>query len=295
MKSTILVRSLTTASLALALLSCGGDKVSDSTPPETLPPAPAETVTTPPAAGTPLPGMSCNLPAVSRASDDCRREGDGVFVPQVDAAINKLMAQQPNIFDGLLIVDLPRFRVGLLKNLEAAGLCAAWDEDRSGHREMMVKNSNAFSEQYHVELSNGNVRMGIGAYRSTCYPANFPVNPQPLAPRGDCALPSSRDYGCDRLVAGGQFTGMMDEIASAIGRERTDLVRDGYVVGNVNDYYNEMIKRLRARGYCAFFDGHDIAVKNSNDFNEQFHVVYSWGQLRTGSSSYRATCRPAAF
>jgi hypothetical protein len=290
-------RSRSMMSLALAVffsMSCGGKSPSDSTPPVTLPPAPAATAA-PTAPPTPLPGMTCNLPPVSRASDNCSRQGEGQFVAQVDAAIQKTMRENPSNFRGALILDRPAFRVALQKNLEAvSGLCVQWDADRDGHRELMVKNSNNFSEQYHVELSNGNVRMGEGAYRATCYPANFPVNPEPLLQRGDCKLPSSRDVGCDRLE-NPQYLGLMEGLATDIARERTDLVRDGYVVGDVNAYYAEIVKRLVARGYCAFFDGHDIALKNTNDFNEQYHVVYSWGQTRRGESSYRATCRPAAF
>ena len=50
---------------------------------------------------------------------------------------------------------------------------------------------NGFSEQWKVELSSRMLRTGTEAYRATCRPANFPINPTPLPPRGDCALPSS--------------------------------------------------------------------------------------------------------
>jgi hypothetical protein len=275
------------------MTTCGGDKPADSTPTVVQAPAAAATATAVPT-GTPLPGTTCNLPAVSRPSDSCVRESDGVFISQVDAAIGRLMSQRPDIFDGTSIRDMPAFRVGLLKNLEATGLCVQWDDDRDGHREIMVKNSNNFSEQYHVELSNGNVRTGIGAYRATCYPANFPVNPQPLPQRGDCSLPSSREYGCDRLSTA-QFLGVMDATAAEIARARTDLVSGDYVIGDVNLYYKEMVDRLRMKGYCAVFDGEEIAIKNTSDFSEQYHVLLSWGQQRTGFGSYRSTCRPAAF
>lgn len=284
----------TVAALVLLLAACGGDKVSDSTPPETPPPAPAAAATTAPAASTPLPGMSCNLPAVSRTADNCNREGDGVFISQVDAAISKLMREQPQIFDGNVIKELGSFRVGVLKNLEATGLCVQWDEDRTGHRELMVKNSNAFSEQYHIELSNGQVRMGLGAYRSTCYPANFPVNPQPLPQRGDCKLASSREYGCAR-DGSPKFVGLMDEVVAEVSRERTDLVQNGYLVASWDAYHDAVIQKLRARGYCAFFDVEEIAIKNTNDFSEQYKMEYSWGQQRKGQDSWRSTCRPASF
>ena len=281
--------------VAFTLLSatCGGDKPVDSTPPETPPPAPAATATATPT-GTPLPGMSCNLPAVSREADRCTRESDGIFITQVDAAVQRAMSQRPDIFNGNQILDVPQFRVLVLRNLEAAGLCAQWDIDREGHRELMVKNSNSHSEQYSISASNGTVRSGYGAYRATCYPANFPVNPQPLGQRGDCSLPSSRAYGCDR-TGGSRFVGVMDQVVAEIERERTDLVRDGYMAGSWDAYHEEIIKRFKARGYCAIWDGKEIAIKNSNDFNEQFQAQYSWGQLRRGTEAWRSTCKPAAF
>ena len=283
-----------TAALFLFLAACGGDKVSDSTPPETLPPAPAETVTTPPAAGTPLPGMSCNLPPVAQETGNCPREGDGQFIAYVDAAIQKARSQRPGIFDGNQVLDVPAYRVLVHDNLRDAGLCVQWDRDRDGHREIMVKNSNAFSEHYVISASNGTVRSGYGAYRATCYPANFPVSPQPLEQRGDCALASSREYGCDRSGSP-KFVGLMDEIVADIERRRTDLVRNGQMVGSWDAYHQEIISGFRAKGFCAIWDGKEIAIKNNNEFSEQYQAQFSWGELRRGTQAWRSTCRPAAF
>ena len=279
--------------LGLTLATCGGDTPSDSTPPTTPRPAPAATATATPA-GTPLPGTSCRLPPVSKAADRCDREAGGDFVAHVDAAIQKLMADEPGLFDGLFIKDMPRYRVGVLRNLEAAGLCVEWDEDRNGHREIMVKNSNAYSEQYLIQVSDGTVRSGPGAYRATCYPANFPVNPQPLGQRGDCALPSSRDFGCARTGTP-QFAGLVDQVVAEVVRERPDLVRDGYLVASWDEYHAAVVQKLLARGYCAVFHVEEVSLKNTNEFSEQYKLEYSWGQLRRGTDSWRATCRPATF
>ena len=178
--------------LLLVVASCGGDPAGDSTPAEPpAAPAPAVPAAAVPASP-PLPGMSCGVPPVSAAAERCSSGGSSQFGDQVNAAIQRLMDQQPDIFDGIAIRDIPSYRVGVLRNLEAAGLCAQWDVDNEGHREIMVKSSNDFSEQYHVSTSSGTVRWAPGAFRATCYPANFPVNPKPLEQRGDCALPSSR-------------------------------------------------------------------------------------------------------
>jgi hypothetical protein len=282
------------AAVGLIVVKCGGDKPADSAAPPATGPAPAAAIaSTPTPAASPLPGMSCNLPAVSKESDSCVREATGDFIPQVDAAIQKTMSQYPQYFDGATILDLPRFRVAVLNNVQASGLCVQWDADRDGHRELMVKNSNGYSEQYHIETSGGQVRMGEGAYRSTCHPANFPVNPQALGQRGDCALPSSREYGCDRNSS--RFLGLIEGIYDDIARARPDLVQGDDLVGDPNKYYDEVISRLKAKGYCAVFDGEEIALKNTNEFSEQFHVLTSFGKVRRGGGEYRVTCAPAAF
>ena len=283
------------AAIGLIVATCGGSKPADSpAAPDVPPPAPAAVAAAPAAASTPLPGMSCGQPAVARTADRCERQEDGDFIPQVDAAIQKAMSQHPEIFDGGTILDLGRFRTYVIRNVEASGLCAEWDLDRGGHRELMVKSNNGFSEQYHIETSGGQVRMGLGAYRSTCYPANFPVNPQPLAQRGDCALPSSREYACDRMN-NPVWVNLMEQTYDQIAAARPDLVRGDDLIGDPNAYYDEVIKRFRARGFCAIFDGEEIALKQTNDFSEQYHVLTSFGKVRRGGGQYRATCGPAAF
>src|SRR5688572_6729178 len=150
------------ALIALGMLcsTCGDDKPSASSPPIAEPP-PAAATAAPTATGTPLPGTQCNLPPVTKPRDFCQREATGDFIPQVDAAIRDVPA---GIVDGNQIKDLGAYRLAVYRNLERAGLCVQWGEDREGHREIMVKNSNAYSEQYHIEASNGTVRNGDGAY-----------------------------------------------------------------------------------------------------------------------------------
>ena len=48
-------------------------------------------------------------------------------------------------------------------------------------------------------------------------------------------------------------------------------------------------------GYCAFYDGEELAIKNTNDFSEQYDISTSQGYVRQGDGSYRATCWPAWF
>lgn len=127
-------------------------------------------------------------------------------------------------------------------------------------------------------------------------PAPAPASPNPPASANGCGLgrgPGDGE-GCPRTSPA--FLDDMDRAAARVAASRGDLFRGGRVpVENWNAYYAAMIQELQGMGYCAMFDGHDIAVKNTNSFNEQYHVIASNGAPRTGEGSYRATCRPAWF
>lgn len=60
-------------------------------------------------------------------------------------------------------------------------------------------------------------------------------------------------------------------------------------------YHAEVVARLEGMGFCAVWDGEEVGVKNSNDFNEQYQVMTSLGYVRWGGGSYRSTCYPAWF
>jgi len=55
-------------------------------------------------------------------------------------------------------------------------------------------------------------------------------------------------------------------------------------------YVNAVVHNLRLAGLCAFDDGEEVAVKNTNDFNDQFDILTADGFVRR---SYRTTCYPA--
>jgi hypothetical protein len=60
-------------------------------------------------------------------------------------------------------------------------------------------------------------------------------------------------------------------------------------------YTNNVVKFLGQRGYCATYDGEELAVKNSQSFNEQYDIHTASGYVRRGAGAYRATCNPAWF
>jgi len=142
-------------------------------------PSPVADEPEPAAASTPEPAPPtprCTLPRGTGAGVNCPRFEEGDFVEAVDAAIDRVIAKHPEFFnlnDGLSrdqprIVNPDAYLRAVAPELEAAGYCAIFDG-----KEIAVKNTNAYSEQYHIWYSAGYVRRGGGAYRATCEPAWF--------------------------------------------------------------------------------------------------------------------------
>jgi hypothetical protein len=57
-------------------------------------------------------------------------------------------------------------------------------------------------------------------------------------------------------------------------------------------YVNAVIDALHAQGICAKDDNEEIAVKNTNQFHEQYNIYTSGGYVRR---AYITTCIPAQF
>jgi hypothetical protein len=68
-----------------------------------------------------------------------------------------------------------------------------------------------------------------------------------------------------------------------------------YYVKNEGKFTAAVIANLNAVGLCAYYDGEELAVKNSNSFNEQFDILLYSGHVRRGAGSYRSTCNPSWF
>jgi hypothetical protein len=237
--------------------------------------------------------MACGVPAVDKPSYNCPRTTP-VFLQKMNDAVAQVQRDHPEMFSGLRIKDRGGFRVALVANLEKMGLCAVLDAGG----EWGLKDSNNFHEQYRVEVSThgGSVRTGPDSYRATCTPAGFPVNPQPLPQRGDCHLPSSTHLACSRLDSPQFFEIVMAAMDEVIA-EHPEMVYENKI--NIADsvpFYNYIVEKLRAQGFCAIYDGEELAIKNDNELNEQYHLILSSGQLRVhNGDAYRATCKPSSF
>jgi hypothetical protein len=125
--------------------------------------------------------------------------------------------------------------------------------------------------------------------------------PPPTGGGGGCNVPpQSPQYSCQRT--GGAFLG---DVTTAIKRvinnrpglfNKNDSICD--ICFKIKDhaaYTDAVVAEVHKMGYCAFYDGEELAIKVNNDFSEQYDISTSSGYIRTGEGSYRATCWPAWF
>jgi hypothetical protein len=135
-----------------------------------------------------------------------------------------------------------------------------------------------------------------------CPPTPAPTEPPPPVatepPPGGiaCSLPPGDGEGvdCPRTRPT-----LLADVDAAISRViwahpnwlegRSEVVQPGHE----NDFRFAVVDDLRHAGFCAFFDGEEIAIKSTNALSEQYHIVSSAGNIRRGEGSYRATCVPA--
>lgn len=297
--SRFLPRVFSLLAAAVSTVCGGGDKSPSAvTPTTTLPPPVAPSPTPSP---TPV-ATSCSRLGTVSGAGDCERTSES-FLAQVDEALAQLVREQPQIFDlrdsvasgSFRVRSIGQYYVGMIENLEKVGLCADFDGE-----ELQVKNSNDFSDQYHILTSDRYSRRGANSYRATCRPAAFPTPLPPLALTPGCDLPPSKEKACDPEAP--RFLKDVDEAIEAVATEHPEYFdlsdrRNGnwYRIVNGDAYVRAMEEALRKKGLCARYDGEEMAVKSENRVSEQFDIYLSEGYTRRGSGSYRTTCYPAAF
>jgi hypothetical protein len=166
-------RSAGFAVLVVLAASCGGSKSpTGPAPPPTPAPAPTPTATPPQAAGCPL--------GLGSGRFTCQGDVPGLL-PVVEGAIDKLVKDQPSLFDlnnppadrSFFIHDVDAFYDGVFANLVAQGLCAQRDAEDKDH--IVVKDSNSYDETYDIVTTQHFIRRGPKTYLRTCTPAHFPL------------------------------------------------------------------------------------------------------------------------
>ncbi len=130
-------------------------------------------------------------------------------------------------------------------------------------------------------------------------------NPTPgptPAPAASCKLPPGNGNGddCDRTNPSflDDVESALDELASThpeIFDKKDAKCPNCYKVKDPLEYTSRMVQILQSKGLCAKYDGEELAVKNTNDFNDQYDILTADLYIRRNDGSYRSTCRPAVF
>jgi len=134
-------------------------------------------------------------------------------------------------------------------------------------------------------------------------PGAAPPAPPPPPSSQSCGLPpgNGSGNGCPR-----QSPSFLSEVESALTQlaqeepgifDKSEIQGCGtcYKVVDVQRYITRMPKLMEQRGLCAMYDGEELAVKNSNSFNDQYDILTAGMYIRRDQGSYRSTCYPAWF
>jgi hypothetical protein len=125
----------------------------------------------------PLPPSPPGCPLQPSREIACGREPDSRFHPDVEAAIDTLLKDKPQLFDFTdvvrgqgwpRIVDAAGYHQGIIDILVQQGYCGMFDGE-----EIRLKRTNDFTEHFDVNYQDVYVRKGFGIYRGNCYPAAF--------------------------------------------------------------------------------------------------------------------------
>jgi hypothetical protein len=133
-------------------------------------------------------------------------------------------------------------------------------------------------------------------------PAPPPPAPPPAQAQG-CGLPPGNGSGnaCPR-----QSPSFLSQVESALTQltqdepwvfDKSEIQGCGtcYKVVDVQRYITRMPELMQQRGLCSMYDGEELAVKNSNSFNDQYDILTAGMYIRRDMGSYRSTCYPAWF
>ena len=155
-----------------------------------------------------------------------------------------------------------------------------------------------------VATCNRSSSPSAGAPPETTPPSHPPHEPPP-PPAGQpaCDLPPGIGSGqdCPR-----QISAFLPEVERSLDRlvDRHPEIFDlnstrgcgtCYLVRDTDAYIQGMLEEVRSEGACATWDGEELAIKRSNDFNDQYDILTFENFIRRDNGSYRATCYPAWF
>jgi hypothetical protein len=134
-------------------------------------------------------------------------------------------------------------------------------------------------------------------------PAPTPTTPAPPA-AASCPLPRGTGPGTNCPLQSPTFLREVEAALTAVVAENPqwfDLkkTRGGcencYFILKPDNYVRRVAELITKDGLCGHYDGEELAVKNSNSFNDQYDIFTSDGYIRRQYGSYRSTCKPAWF
>jgi hypothetical protein len=130
-------------------------------------------------------------------------------------------------------------------------------------------------------------------------PTPTPIPTPNLPGQANCSkLPMGTEVGVRCDMSGATLQAELDQAVAEVRRDQPGIFEEtsgGTLILSPGRFFVGVIDNLDKKGLCAGFDSEEIQIKNSNAFNDQYHLRTSRGYLRTGPSVYRATCFPAAF
>src|SRR5258708_20717702 len=131
------------------------------------------------------------------------------------------------------------------------------------------------------------------------------ATPAPAPPSGQtCGLPRGTGSGNDCPYERPAFLAQVEASIDQVIRQHPDLfklndTRGGcgncYFIRNTDAYWDAVTAAAQQRGLCATNDGEELAVKNTNSWNDQYDTATGDGYIRRQLGAYRSTCHPAWF
>ncbi len=286
------------------LSSCGKGSNQGATP--TSPSTPLPVAGTPPPTAQPTPspsptptlqGQTCTRLSPGTGSDSsCRTEGGRAYEDSLERAVASV---HPEDMNGNEILSFNGYKTDIVRALDQDGICAVFEADNLFMRAV----DDDFNEYYDLITSTGDTAR---RYTNTCrppVPTPVPAGPPPVRDP-TCRLPASIDTICKDSDVQYFRDEVYAAIEAVIAEDRARPVStvfdfsqaprggDGYYVKDITLYHDEVIKKLRGMGFCAWFDEEEIQVKNSNDFSAHWDIYKAEGYR---IQLYGGICRDAAF
>ena len=141
-----------------------------------------------------------------------------------------------------------------------------------------------------------------------------PTGPVAVSTPAPTATPHPSTLGCGQPVMPDlhntcpkldpQFANDVTDAIQTVIRTRPELfdfddtLNSGppfYKVKDHRGYTGAVINVLRTKGFCATDETEEIAVKKTNERNEQYNIWTSFGYVRMPPGAYMTTCFPAQF